>query len=71
MVILNEGMPFLRETDIDVRFVRLTVGNPHNGITVVNSDVQSAVTVEAFHTANNPLLLLAYSRLLGHSVHSS
>lgn len=39
VVFLNECTPFLRETDIHVRFVRLTVGNPHNGNAVVKGDV--------------------------------
>jgi len=47
------------------------VGDVHDSNAVVNSDVQFAMTVEAVHTANNPLLLLVYDRLLGYVVHSS
>ena len=68
MVILNEGSIFLWEIDTDVRFVRLTVGNTHNSNAIVKGNVQLAVTVKASHTADNPLLLLAYGRLLGHVV---
>ncbi len=37
------------------------VGNLHNSNAVVKGDMQSAMTVKAIHTANNPLLLLIYS----------
>ncbi len=49
----------------------LMVGDLHNGNAIVKSNVQSAMTVKVFHTANNPLLLLAYSRLLVHVICSS
>jgi len=71
VVILNEGMPFLREINTDIQFVRLTVGNIHNSSAIVDGDVHSAVTVKVLHTVNNPLLLRAYSRYLGHVIPST
>jgi len=57
-------MPFLWEIDADVGFVGLPVGNRHNGNAVLKDDMQSTVTVEAFHTASNSLVLLSYGRAL-------
>jgi len=35
------------------------VGNIYNSNAIVEGDVHLAMTVEALHTANNPLLVLA------------
>ena len=38
----------------------LLVGDLHNGNTVQKGDAESAMTVEAFHAANDSLMILAY-----------
>ena len=57
MISLDECTPFLRDVDTDIRPVSLLVGDSHSSNAIVNSDVQSTMTVEALHTASNPLLL--------------
>ena len=64
MISLDECTPFLRDIDTDIRFVGLLVGDSHSSNAIMNSDMQSTMTVEALHTVGNPLVLLAYDRLL-------
>ena len=64
MISLDECTPFLWDIDTDIRFVGLLVGDSHSGNAIVNSDVQSTMTVEALHTASNPLVLLVCDGLL-------
>jgi len=71
VVLLNEGAPFVREFNIDVRFVQLLVGDLHIGNAFVRSDVQSATAFKTVHTANSSLLLLVYGGALVHVVHGS
>lgn len=64
MISLDECTPFLRDIDTDIRLVSLLVGDSHSGNAIANSDVQSTMTVEALHTASNPLVLLGCDCLL-------
>ena len=64
MISLDECTPFLWDIDTDIWFVGLLVGDSHSGNAIVNSDMQSTMTVEALHTASNPLVLLICDRLL-------
>jgi len=61
VVLLNEGASFGRDGDTDIQFVRLLVCDCHISNTFVRGAVQLLMEFKAFHTANSPLILLAYS----------
>lgn len=68
MIIIDERMPFLWEIDIDIHLVSLPVGDLHgsNGIAMLmaNDNMQSTMTVKAFHSTCNSLILLIHDCFL-------